>query len=188
MTVILLTDPSVTSWTVPNDWNSSDNTVECIGAGQNGSGMSGGRGGDYARTANITLTPGDSIPVVIGQAGVIGGDSSFGSTMLAKGGGSASLSLGDVVQAGGNGAGPSGPPQRRSGGGGGGAGGLAGVGGDASGPSGGAAGGAPGGSGGSAPAVTGQGGASGVNYGGGGPGNAGYHAAPGAIKISYTPV
>jgi hypothetical protein len=60
------------TWTVPSDWNSSANTIECIGAGgrggtsdANGGGGGGGSGG-FARVSNVSLTPGGSVTYAIG--------------------------------------------------------------------------------------------------------------------------
>lgn len=107
MTEIILT--SGTSWTVPNDCTSA--TVECIGGGQGGNATNGGNGGDYAKANAVALTPGASIAIAIGAGGAgvasgsqnAGGDTSFGSAVLAKGGGSASADVGDVTYAGGAG-------------------------------------------------------------------------------------
>ena len=66
---------SGTSWTVPSDWNSSNNTIECIGAGgTGGSGNttdpgSGGGGGAYAQISNLSLTPSGSAAYVIAAGG-----------------------------------------------------------------------------------------------------------------------
>lgn len=86
-TVIYLT--SGTSWTVPGDWNSTNNTIEVIGGGANGtsgasgnapvnpcfglggpgSGGSGGGGGAYSKVTNLSLTPSASIAYAVGTAG-----------------------------------------------------------------------------------------------------------------------
>ena len=64
-TVVFLT--TGTSWTVPSDWNSSSNTVECIGAGGNGGsgvnigGGAGAAGGDYAKIQNLNCHPPPSL-------------------------------------------------------------------------------------------------------------------------------
>src|ERR1019366_5704547 len=57
-TVIFIT--SGTTWTVPSDWNSSNNTIEAIGGGGGGADGSGsnvngagGAGGDYAKVSNV---------------------------------------------------------------------------------------------------------------------------------------
>jgi hypothetical protein len=87
---------SGTSWTVPADWNNSDNSIEVIGGGagayplhtyaQNGGTSSaGGGGGAYAKRSNVTLTPGASITYQVGAGGVggttptAGGDTVFNS-------------------------------------------------------------------------------------------------------------
>lgn len=63
---------SGTSWTVPSDWNSSDNSIECIGAGGRASaedgtsGGGGGGGGAYSKITNLTLTPSASVTYQIG--------------------------------------------------------------------------------------------------------------------------
>src|SRR3989338_5551094 len=74
-----------TSWTVPPDWNSSNNTVEVSGGGGGGatgseSGGAGGTGGSYAKKSNVSLTPGGTATIFVGTgggAGVAGGDSYF---------------------------------------------------------------------------------------------------------------
>jgi hypothetical protein len=107
VTEVLLT--AGTSWTVPDDCTSA--TVECIGGGQGGNDTNGGAGGDYAKASNLALTPGDAIAVQIGAGGAgvasgtqnNGGDTEFGTAVLAKGGGSASADIGDVTFAGGAG-------------------------------------------------------------------------------------
>lgn len=83
-TTIYLT--SGTSWIVPSDWNSSDNTIEVIGGGANGvagstggtgttggmpsgsggSGGAGGGGGAYSKSTNVTLSPGVSVTYAVG--------------------------------------------------------------------------------------------------------------------------
>jgi hypothetical protein len=107
-------------------------TVEATGAGGGGSrstsasqGRGGGGGGAYARTENITVTPGQSFTVVVGGGGSgnpgnNGGDSQFseGATIIAlaqggrgpgqenssgAAGGEAASSIGDVTRSGGAG-------------------------------------------------------------------------------------
>ena len=99
---------SGTSYTVPSDWNSGNNTIEVIGGGGGGSaaytgnGAAGGGGGAYSKISNLTLTPGASIAYVIGGGGNggtgggnggAGGDTYFNgasigaSSVGAKGGG-----------------------------------------------------------------------------------------------------
>jgi hypothetical protein len=99
-TVIVLT--SGATWTVPSDWNSANNKIECIGGGGGGSSGAnegdGGGGGAYSASTNITLTPGASINFVIGSGGAgglgtagggsgpgsAGGFTCFGGTTLAS--------------------------------------------------------------------------------------------------------
>lgn len=59
-----------TTFTVPSDWNSGNNSIECIGAGGTGgpNGRTGGGGGGYSKVTNITLTPGASITVQVGAS------------------------------------------------------------------------------------------------------------------------
>src|ERR1035441_4898051 len=54
---------SGTSWTVPSDWNSANNSIETIGAGGLGGkdGRGGGGGGAYSKITNLSLTPGNSV-------------------------------------------------------------------------------------------------------------------------------
>ena len=67
-----------TTWTVPADWNSAANTIECIGGGggaTDGIGANvgtGGEGGHYAKSQNITLTPSGSVNIAIGAGGTHG--------------------------------------------------------------------------------------------------------------------
>lgn len=138
--VIFLTSGS--TWTVPADWNPSNNSIEVIGGGGNGaaglinftSGYGGG-GGAYSAISNVTLTPGAAVAYSVGGAG---GDSYFcnstlnctsiaGSAVLAgarggvsNAGGSAGAGVGTVKYSGGNGG------AQINGGGGGGGGGAAG--------------------------------------------------------------
>lgn len=73
--IIVLT--TGTTWTVPSDWNSSNNKIEVIGGGGSG-GVSiqisnrtgtGGGGGGYAKATNVSLTPGASVTYAIGSGG-----------------------------------------------------------------------------------------------------------------------
>ncbi|MCK5017159.1 MAG: hypothetical protein KAS32_08810 [Candidatus Peribacteraceae bacterium] len=145
--VVFLT--SGASWEVPSDWDSNNNTIECIGAGAGGSGGSssngeggkGGGGGGYSKKNNLTLTSGASIDYAIGTAGSsagAGGDTYFDganvatSSCGAKGGGApggdggiggaAASGVGDTKYSGGDGGDSTGT--RTGGGGGGGAAGL----------------------------------------------------------------
>ncbi|MBI4068349.1 fibronectin type III domain-containing protein [Candidatus Kaiserbacteria bacterium] len=77
-TVIFLT--SGTTWTVPVDWNSANNTIEVIGGGGSGAtdtagnGLGGGGGGAYSKSVNVSLTAGASITYAVGD---IAGDTYF---------------------------------------------------------------------------------------------------------------
>ncbi len=91
-----------TSWTVPADWDSATNSIECVGAGghgsQTGSTGGGGGGGGYSKITNLALTPGNSVSYQIGIGGGGGttNDSWFSSTatLLAKGGSSTTTNTG----------------------------------------------------------------------------------------------
>ena len=140
------------SWTVPNDWNNSNNTIEVIGGGGGGFtggfsvGTSGGGGGAYSKITNLALVGGNPVTYQVGSGGGIGtngGDTYFNGTgatcsaqsVCAKGGntganagvggigGSSASGIG-TGNSGGNGASAAGG----AGGGGGGAGGPNGVG------------------------------------------------------------
>ena len=121
-TVIILT--SGTSWTVPSNWNSSNNSIEVIGGGGGHNQFSGG-GAAYAKITNLTLTPGNSVSYQVavpqsGFSGITGQDTWFNGTgatcasqsVCAKGGagngygagGSAASSIGSTTYSGGNGA------------------------------------------------------------------------------------
>lgn len=86
---------SGTTWTVPPDWTSTNNTIEVIGggggagggftdlSGSGGGAGGGGGGGAYSKASNVTLAPGDTVTISVGSAGtggidgvngVVGGD------------------------------------------------------------------------------------------------------------------
>lgn len=203
---VVLTSLSGSTWTVPSTWNSSNNTIELIGGGQSGASAAGGIGGSYAKISNLTLTPGSVAAYQIGTGGAAstgatknnGGDTWFSSisTVLAKGGGSASSNVGTVIHSGGvptarGGGGAAGPngdgisPTSSTGGAGdaghGGAGGVAPNNGS-SGTEWGEAG--SGGGGGGGISASGEGG--GYGGGGGGQGTGGSKGAQGVIVITYT--
>jgi hypothetical protein len=75
LTTVVLT--SGTTWTVPDDWNSFNNTIEVIGAGAGGgrpsnggtNGAGAGGGGGYSSISNFALTLGASITFQLGAAG-----------------------------------------------------------------------------------------------------------------------
>ena len=57
------------TWTVPMDWDSAHNTIECLGAGgDGGNNASGGGGGAYSAISNLALTPGASITYFVGMS------------------------------------------------------------------------------------------------------------------------
>lgn len=199
MTTIVLT--SGTSWVVPADC--VDAKIECIGPGANGltggaaggAGGAGGGGGAYARKNSVALTPGASIPIVIGttgtatnfNSGVCRAASASGQT-----GGQASSSIGDVTISGSSGASGGASPDGQIGG-------AGGTGGSAAGgiaQSGGGGSGGP-----QSPFILdapGNPGSAGGLYGGGGggggggtiisgPGGGGGAGRQGCIVITYTP-
>lgn len=119
---VILSATGADTWTVPADWNSSNNTIECWGAGGNASQTSnqdgGGGGGAYSKTNNVTLTPSSSVDYFVGASGgqdTFFGAASFGSSVCAAEGGSnatsdsgaqggqASNGIGDTKYSGGNG-------------------------------------------------------------------------------------
>lgn len=106
---ILLT--SGTTWTVPDDWNSANNTVECIGSGADGATSGGGGGGAWARKNNIALTPGATVSYQIGTPSATQSitDTWLGSTAIVKAVGAidsasapASACVGDAAYSGGD--------------------------------------------------------------------------------------
>lgn len=73
MTIIILT--SGTTWTVPSDWNSTNNTIEVWGAGGGATGdgsfgSGGGAGGNYTAITNLALTAGATVHYSIGAGGL----------------------------------------------------------------------------------------------------------------------
>jgi hypothetical protein len=76
---------SGSSWKVPSDWNSGDNTIEAIGNGSDAGGnvRGGGGGGAYSKSVNVALTPGSTVAYSVAhvavslQAGTDSGDSWF---------------------------------------------------------------------------------------------------------------
>ena len=122
MTVVVLTTTGANSWTVPQDWNSSANSIECIGAGRTGiagtdapSGTRGGGGGNgqgggaYAKITNLSLTPNGSVNYNIAVSGDATGTWFYSNTTVlaanASGisGGTTAASIGTTKYAGGNG-------------------------------------------------------------------------------------
>ena len=71
--VIFLT--SGTTWTVPQDWSPSNNTIEAIGGGGGGGASStvgGGGGGAYTKLTNFFFYPGQVVNISIGNGGNAG--------------------------------------------------------------------------------------------------------------------
>src|ERR1700693_1660158 len=102
-TKIYLTVTGAGKWTVPKGWSNTTNTIECIGAGSDGSAAGGGgAGGAYAKSVAITLTAGAEISFSVGARGATGGDTWFGAAAFpttgnacgARGGGAASVGTG----------------------------------------------------------------------------------------------
>jgi hypothetical protein len=104
-----------TSFTVPADWNNSNNAIHIYGAGGGSSGSyvpgssgnrlgsAGGGGGGYTQVLNLTSTPGSSLSYSIGlggapgsannlsSSGSAGGNTTFASIYTANGGGGSSI-------------------------------------------------------------------------------------------------
>ena len=171
--------PNLTvSYTIPVDWNNSNNSIHLIGAGGAGFGCcfcsgGGGGGGGYTKVTNFSSTPGSIISFVLGTSGA----TTFNGGAYSAGAGNAgSYSYCGIAYGGtgstydGGSGGPGGYPQY--GGGGGGAAGPLGNGGNGSYGGGGNGGGSssPGTSGGNNAAGTGGGGYRGRGTAGGGGG------------------
>lgn len=131
MTTVVLTTTGANNWSVPADFNPTNNSVICVGAGARGehkadSGVGanprGGGGGACSVKNNVNLTPSSSVPYNIGVAGQgstpdvtkDGGDTWFGHASFAsalcaaKGGtiptgGQAASGIGDSKFSGGDG-------------------------------------------------------------------------------------
>lgn len=134
----MFTTPGTHTWIAPPGITSI--SVVCVGAGSSGTKSSsrphGGGGGALAYKNAISVTPGASYTVTVGVGGTRfngydGGDSSFGSTVIAGGGKSSSRAGGTVIAGDGGGAGGEGGESESDGmrAGGGGAGGYSGAGG-----------------------------------------------------------
>jgi len=85
--VYQITNPATTSWTVPSDFNPSNNALYLIGAGGGGAGSlnatnhwngGGGGGGGYAGATNVLISGGSSITVAVGNGGAGGAVGSNG--------------------------------------------------------------------------------------------------------------
>lgn len=139
---ITTTSGSNQSYSVPSDWNNSNNQVETIASGGGGatgiantnggtfSGASGGGGAGYSKALNLTLTPGGTATFHLEAGGAVataGGDCWFNGTTLAgssvgsKGGGAGICTLGTAVSGGTGGASASGIGSTKTSGGNGGA-------------------------------------------------------------------
>lgn len=200
-----ITLTSGSTWTVPSDWNSGNNTIQVIGGGGGGS-SSGGGGGAYSAVTNVSLTPGSTVSYSVGTgggAGSGGGDTYFcisssnctsitsGSVVVgAKGGfsgsdsrgaagGAASSGVGTTKRSGGSGGAAIAP----NGGGGGGAGGSSSDGSAGSSPSGGSGGGGKAGAGGGGGTTLFGGVGNAYGGGGGGAGSGGGSGGSGAGGI-----
>jgi hypothetical protein len=89
-----------TTWTVPADWNSSNNTIHLIGAGGGGANAAvsgnnraaggGGGGGGYRAITNFSTTAGSTITYAIGTSAgnTNGGSTTWNSGASTAGGGS----------------------------------------------------------------------------------------------------
>jgi hypothetical protein len=85
---IYLTTTGTGTWRVPDDWTSSNNSIEVIGGGGGGRGVSnntggGGGGGAYSAIYNLSLTPGASVTYRVGAGG--GGGAAGGNNGTAGG-------------------------------------------------------------------------------------------------------
>lgn len=106
--IVVLEDTTSSSWTVPNDWNNSSNTIHLIGGGGGGAGGrassnnraggGGGGGGGYTQLTNQTLTIGASITYQAGSAGTVGAAGNNGGA-----GGTTSWNAGAATAGGGGG-------------------------------------------------------------------------------------
>src|SRR3989344_2801911 len=84
---VIITNTAQTSWVVPLDWNSSNNTIEVIAGGGGGAseaagtGAGGGGGGAYSAGTNISLTAGSVVTIQVGAGGAAdtagGGDYTY---------------------------------------------------------------------------------------------------------------
>lgn len=87
--IYFLTTVGTGIFVVPSDWNNNANTVECIGGGGAGASSTGGGGGGYAKSVNLTLTPGAQITYNVGIGGNVGsggGSSWFNSSSFPSSG------------------------------------------------------------------------------------------------------
>jgi hypothetical protein len=116
--ILACTDTSATTITLPIDWNTTANTVEGIGGGQDYNVHNGGSGGTYAKIVNYSAGAGSSVTITVGGHDPSPGNTTFGAVLVAPGGGGGGAT-GSTIHAGGTG----GSGITNAGGGGGGAGG-----------------------------------------------------------------
>ncbi len=83
---VYITTTGTSQWSVPSDFNSYDNSVECIGGGgagddgpTNGLGYQGGSGGAYAKVSGVNLIGTTSVTVRVGSGGAINANAAGGS-------------------------------------------------------------------------------------------------------------
>ena len=83
--VIVLTSTASANWTVPTDWNNSNNNIHLFGGGGGSGGASantiaggGGGGGGYTRIVNKVLTKGSLITYQAGSGGTAGSNNDGG--------------------------------------------------------------------------------------------------------------
>jgi hypothetical protein len=104
VTTIFLTVADVSPWTVPSDWDSANNSIECIGGGGGASSQdagatfgAGGGGGAYSKIVNLTLTAGGTAEFQVGAAGpggqTAGSDGSPGTDTWFNGASAAAASV-----------------------------------------------------------------------------------------------
>ncbi|WP_409562642.1 DUF1566 domain-containing protein [Hyphomicrobium sp. MC8b] len=117
-----------TTWTVPADWNSANNTIHIFGAGGGGErdAGAGGGGGEYRKLINFSVTPGDNISYSIGAGGIggisgtsdatDGGNTTFNSNAVIAIGGKRAFNYGDGGAGGAGGTGGAGSIPGGSGG------------------------------------------------------------------------
>jgi len=96
---------SGSSWTVPADWNSANNTIQVIGGGgsgggSNGIGDGGGGGGAYSKSVNVALTPGATVTIAIGVGDTGGWGGVGGDTYLCNSTSNCASIAGSAVQVG----------------------------------------------------------------------------------------
>lgn len=81
ITPVTLVLTSGSSWLVPVNWNSSNNSIQVIGGGGGGArvisslssrGGGGGGGGGYSTISNLSLTPGVQVAYQVGSGGATG--------------------------------------------------------------------------------------------------------------------